>query len=1177
MVQNLGQANDGYRTVGSGTVKALTQGFTTGSVVGGYELQGIGVNIEGSGSNFPDGPTSVSVAVHADSGGKPGAKLFDLVSPSEFAVGHSFFEAPRGATLEPSTSYVLVWRYLGGTVHRLRKTGSNGEDSGALTGFSLANAFYQGVDLDNLAVDTGSDVLEMAVYSPTKIVVNATGRPVVLASAEDAGVLAVDTSGIGDPDGLVNVGDIASTGILNDWSYQWIRVDGDTETAVGKSARYRRVEADIGKLIKVQVSFYDASSNLETVISLPFGPLAEPAGPSAPTTTLVGNTGQPGSATAPITGRYSMRFRLGNHGQGYEISSVSVELAAIPPGLRVSLWMGPPPGNDSGTARTWLFDFENPSSFTVGPNEFTAPAGAFAYQRIQYFIVLSDFGSSLSIKETTSDGEDGETGATLADSVGGNSSVLRLAVKGSKRARGILASTYAQDQRFGSQEIVSVGDQNGLEFTVGEADRYLIRGVTFSLDNASTEGGFTNPWDLRLGTTTRVRMVSTRQIPGINEFTAPQGATVAGGTEYEFFQDIKTFNRMGGVPLSRHHCSPSTEVDSPAAAGVIIGDGTGDFDCDQPLMAVFGEPLVAMVQNLGQTHNSYFTVGDTYKVVSQGFTTGSDALGYRLQGIGVAIEGSDDTAGNAQVPSAPTSVSVAVHADSGGKPGAKLFDLVSPTEYAPGHSFFEAPPGTKLTPDTSYVLVWSYLRGTWHRLQRTSSNSEDSDARTGASIADGLNRGTDLTDLIGGTNKLEIAVYTEVNQGAPFVAGGIEVPQSWLHIPEGVDAGYQFRALFVTHRGRLPTSSDIDDYNAWVQEEAAGILVRGVEKADPYTDPVIWKNASEFRAVVCTADDDARTNTGMTGPGVPVHWLDGGWQDRPTLVANSYADFYGPKWVNTDYGAYVTGNSAYLHPSAKVWTGCDASGDPHPSVPMGAISDMNMIAVGTPNDPEANHAPLGAVDSDSGYAYRQFLVVIHGQEQERLLPLYAISPIFTVAGGRAPGSTSLLLVKNTGQTVSSNVNSLVAATPKSAQEFTTGDNAGGYELVSIGVGFASIDTRSSAGAQLSVTLNADDSGDPGRVMCTLIDPTSFSENAVNTFGRDLCATLKAETTYFVVIERVTIDSDSISLSKTNSDNEDSGGTTGSSIENDSSYLSGTTWTADANGDSLLIEVIGTTN
>ena len=467
IVQNLGQTNDGYRSVGGATNKVLSQGFTTGSNA--FVLQGIGVNVEGSGSNFPDGPTSVSVAVHADSSGKPGAKLFDLLSPTEYAAGHSFFEAPPGTTLEARTSYVMVWSHLGGTVHRMRKTGSNSEDSGALTGSSMANTFYQGADLDNMAADPGSDVLEIAVYS--RSLPNATGRPIVLASAEDAGVLAVDTSGIGDPDGIPNVGRLGSTGVLHDFSYRWIRVDGDTETVVGadsvdyrqhgvdlnddddiqdipliESGRYRRVDADIGKLIKVQVSFIDKTGALETVTSLPFGPVPRPA--PLPATTLVSNTGQSASATATITGRYDMGFELGDHGQGYEISSVSIELAAVPSRLTVSLWMGRPPGSTRVGAHTKLFDFENPSSFKAGLNRFTAPAGAFAYQNVPYYIVLSDFGSSLKIEETTSDAEDagGETGATLGNSAGGDSSVLRLAVKGSRRDSGILASNYAQVQ-----------------------------------------------------------------------------------------------------------------------------------------------------------------------------------------------------------------------------------------------------------------------------------------------------------------------------------------------------------------------------------------------------------------------------------------------------------------------------------------------------------------------------------------------------------------------------------------------------------------------------------------------------------------------------------------------------------------------------------------------------------
>ena len=59
-------------------------------------------------------------------------------------------------------------------------------------------------------------------------------------------------------------------------------------------------------------------------------------------------------------------------------------------------------------------------------------------------------------------------------------------------------------------------------------------------------------------------------------------------------------------------------------------------------MAVLGEPLYAMVQNLGQTNSGYRSVGGANrKVLSQGFTTGSDADGYELTGIGVNIEGSD--------------------------------------------------------------------------------------------------------------------------------------------------------------------------------------------------------------------------------------------------------------------------------------------------------------------------------------------------------------------------------------------------------------------------------------------------------------------------------------------------------------------------------------------------------
>ena len=617
----------------------------------------------------------------------------------------------------------------------------------------------------------------------------ATGRPVVLASAQGAGILFADTEAIADGNGLPI--DTTNSYVIFNWTYQWIRVDGMTETNVGAdSASYQPVEADVGKLIKVEVSFTDGDTHSETVTSLPFGPITAPASTLSPST-LVSNTGQSPSATANIDKRYAQGFRLGDHGQGYEISSVSIDLAAAPSSLTVSLWSGGVPGALQPNSAYKLFDFANPSSFAVGLNEFTAPAGAFAYQNVNYFIVLSGFGSSLSINETTSDNEDagGETGAVIYDDAAvralsdtgywvisdDRAGVLRMAVEGSRRTSGILASTYAQPVREAGvdQEIISLGDEISYGIELGAADRYLIRGVSWNMDDANPNGsGFTNPYDLRSGSRTGDRqfsLVNSRKAPGLPVWTAPQGSTVTGSRKYVLDQPVGSDSgdektRRRDAVLSRVGGAASNDVDDPAAAGVRITGGIGDVALDNPLMALLGDPLYAMVQNLGQTGNSYASATATNAVLSQGFTTGPNAAGYRLQGIGVNIEGS-----GSNFPDGPTSVSVAVHADSGGKPGAKLFDLVSPTEYAAGHSFFEAPPGTTLEASTSYVLVWSHLGGAEHRLHQTLSDNEDAGAVAGFSIANVFYQGADVDNLTANStsNALEIAVYTDRDLSPP--------------------------------------------------------------------------------------------------------------------------------------------------------------------------------------------------------------------------------------------------------------------------------------------------------------------------------------------------------------------------------------------------------------------------
>ena len=168
------------------------------------------------------------------------------------------------------------------------------------------------------------------------------------------------------------------------------------------------------------------------------------------------------------------------------------------------------------------------------------------------------------------------------------------------------------------------------------------------------------------------------------------------------------------------------------------------------------------------------------------------------------------------------------------------------------------------------------------------------------------------------------------------------------------------------------------------------------------------------------------------------------------------------------------------------------------------------------------------------------------------------------------------LVKNTGQTSNSIGDVLDSTTIKAAQQFTTGAEANGYTLSSIGIDFHRIFAISSAGGQLVVTLNAVASnGNPGDSLCTLSDPATFTSLGVQTFGAPTgCPTLAVSTTYFVVIERVANDGNAIELSHTQSNNEDTGGAAGWSIANGRRFVgSSRTWTT-RTSDPYQIEVRG---
>ena len=104
----------------------------------------------------------------------------------------------------------------------------------------------------------------------------ATGSPAITGTAQVGETLTVDTSGIGDEDGLENAA----------FSYQWL-ADGTAISAATANA-YTPVEADEGKAITVQVNFTDDAGNDETLTSAPTDAVAaaQPTEPPAEPTGL---------------------------------------------------------------------------------------------------------------------------------------------------------------------------------------------------------------------------------------------------------------------------------------------------------------------------------------------------------------------------------------------------------------------------------------------------------------------------------------------------------------------------------------------------------------------------------------------------------------------------------------------------------------------------------------------------------------------------------------------------------------------------------------------------------------------------------------------------------------------------------------------------------------------------
>ena len=115
-------------------------------------------------------------------------------------------------------------------------------------------------DVDGLAIESfGPEAVANTVPEPVNA--PATGAPTIAGTAQAGETLTVSTTGIADADGLTNAV----------FAYQWVSNDGaaDADVAGATGSSYTLDDIDVGRRIKVRVSFTDDLGNAESITSAP--------------------------------------------------------------------------------------------------------------------------------------------------------------------------------------------------------------------------------------------------------------------------------------------------------------------------------------------------------------------------------------------------------------------------------------------------------------------------------------------------------------------------------------------------------------------------------------------------------------------------------------------------------------------------------------------------------------------------------------------------------------------------------------------------------------------------------------------------------------------------------------------------------------------------------------------
>ncbi len=128
----------------------------------------------------------------------------------------------------------------------------------------------------------------------------------------------------------------------------------------------------------------------------------------------------------------------------------------------------------------------------------------------------------------------------------------------------------------------------------------------------------------------------------------------------------------------------------------------------------------------------------------------------------------------------------------------------------------------------------------------------------------------------------------------------------------------------------------------------------------------------------------------------------------------------------------------------------------------------------------------------------------------RGIPATALFALALLFGFAQSAEAQTTLVSNTGQTQTGSF------LFEFATKFTTGANAAGYALSEVDIAVGRSSVTDLTGRTTVVTIRAGGGTNPGALVATLVNPNSFTLDALNTFTAPAGTVLAANTTYFLV-------------------------------------------------------------